>query len=132
MTLAWLFDRTKPAEVRLALATAHALTNGLAIVPHIWHTEVANSVLVGERRKLISEAQGTEFLSRIAPLPIQTDDSTPESRRDPILALARRYSLTAYDAAYLEVALRRNLVLASFDGDLIKAARAAGCAVFGD
>jgi predicted nucleic acid-binding protein len=132
MTLGWLYARVNPAEVKLANAAAQALRQGSAVVPHIWHTEIANSVLVGERRKLISEAQGAVFLANIAPLRIQTDESPAGSRRDIILALARRYSLTAYDATYLELALRHGGTLASFDGDLIKAARSAGCPVFGD
>jgi predicted nucleic acid-binding protein len=116
----------------LATAAIDALQESPAIVPHHWHSEVANGLLVGERRKVTTEAQTADFLARLSRLPIQTDDSPVGSRHDIILGLARRYSLTVYDAAYLELALRQGGILASFDSDLIKAARAADCPVFGD
>lgn len=132
VTLSWQFIRSKPSELKVATEAMDALQEALGVVPHHWHLEVANGLLVGERRKLITEAETNDFLTRLSGLPIQTDEFRADSLRDVILGLARRYSLTSYDATYLELALRHKAVLASFDGDLIKAARAAGCVVFGD
>jgi predicted nucleic acid-binding protein len=95
-------------------------------------SEIANALLVGERRKVITEAQVIDYLERLSHLPIMTDDATPASRRDSVMSLAREYGLTAYDATYLELALRTNSVLATFDSQLIDAMHQVGGKIFGE
>jgi predicted nucleic acid-binding protein len=131
MALSWLFERTDPKEAKCADDMLLALAEGEAAVPSLWHTEIANALLVGERRRVITEAQVIDYLNRLSKLPMTTDDTAPENRRDLVMALAREHGLTAYDATYLDLALRTNTVLASFDKQLVEAMRRAGGAVFG-
>ena len=95
-------------------------------VPLHWWFEVRNTMLIGERRRRISEMLTTRALERLSVLPISI-----ESRPDdgPVFDLARRHRLTFYDAAYLELAVRRKMALATLDRDLIAAATAEHIAI---
>lgn len=119
--LGWLYERADRREAELAERTLAGLDAVETLVPWLWHSEVVNSLLVGERRGLISEALGTHFLDRLADLPIQTDGTLPQARREAVFALAREHGLSAYDAVYLELALRRGATLATFDARLAAA-----------
>jgi len=130
MALAWIFERGKPAEAACADRVLDAAISAQLTVPSLWHTEVANALLVGERRKVITEAQVIDYLTRLDHLPIRMDDASPAVRRDQVLGLAREHGLTAYDATYLELSLRLGAVLATFDVKLAEAMRRAGGAVF--
>lgn len=130
MALAWIFTREKPEEAVCADLALQATAEMATIVPSLWHTEVANALLVGERRKIITEAQSIDFLARLARLPVTVDNWPTFSRRDQVMALARQYELTAYDATYLELALREGATLATFDNRLATAMRRAGGALF--
>lgn len=130
MTLAWIFERTNADQGERASRALQALSSTDALVPSLWHAEVANALLVGERRKVIMQAQSREFLRRLDQLPIMTDTTSPASRRDPVMALARQYELSAYDACYLDLALRTAGMLATFDTKLAHAANLAGVPVF--
>lgn len=132
MALAWLFERNKKEEAKCAEQALLALSNTEVMVPPLWHTEIANALLVGERRKVVTEAQVIDYLNRLSQLPFITDDATPASRRDNVMALAREHGLTAYDATYLELALRTNATLASFDNKLVEAMNRAGGIVFSE
>ena len=119
-------ERDSPGarQVRAALETGATVH-----VPAHWWVEVTNGVIMAERRKRLTLAVGMEALSLMAALDVVTDDET--ARRIPTEAagLARQQGLTAYDAAYLELAIRRGAMLASQDKDLLKAATACGVAV---
>ena len=115
MALAWLFERQKADEIDCAEHALLALNDVCALVPSLWHTEVANAILVSERRHVVTESQVFEYLAKLSILPIETDNETVISRRDAVMALAREYKLSAYDATYLDLALRTNAVLATFD-----------------
>lgn len=126
MALAWIFEReAKPEQVRAERALRQ-LADTAASVPSHWHSEVLNAVLVGERRKVVTPAQVADYLARLASLDIVVDDAAPWTHSDAVLATARQYGLTAYDAAYLELALRTGAALGSFDKALLKAAATAG------
>lgn len=101
-------------------------------MPALWFTEVTNGVIVAERQGAITSRQLSTFRADLAALPIDMDLASPESVQAGILAIAQRSGLTAYDATYLELAIRRNAPLATFDRQLAEAARAAGVAIFGD
>jgi predicted nucleic acid-binding protein len=105
MALAWIFERVKPEEAACADRALDEVTRMEMIVPFLWHTEIANALLVGERRKVVSEAQVIDYL-------------------------ARQQGLSAYDATYLELALRKGAMLATFDGKLAKVMRNVGGMVF--
>jgi predicted nucleic acid-binding protein len=87
---------------------------------------VANALLVGERRKRLSAAQVTTVLQRISVLPIAIDIIQIDAVFGKILSVARQHQLTEYDAAYLELAVRERLPLATLDNGLRRAARNAG------
>ncbi len=90
-----------------------------AIAPRLWAYEVRNAVLMGLRRKRITQAHALEFLESIKALPIHLAD--PVSY-DGLFTLADRHGLTVYDAAYLDLAIREGLLIASLDNALCKAA----------
>jgi predicted nucleic acid-binding protein len=100
-----------------------------AVVPGLWHLEVANVLLQAEKRGRITAADVTVRLELIAELPIVTDNETTARAWREILALARAEGLTTYDATYLELAIRRGLPLVSRDEALITAAKRSGVAV---
>ena len=123
VTLAWFFeDETDD----YAVSVQDALSGATAIVPSLWRLEVANALLVGERRKRTTEAKITPFLAILREMPIALDDDTWSRAWQETLSLAREQNLSVYDAAYLELALRRNAPLASMDDRLNAAAKAVG------
>ncbi len=127
VALAWCFrDEKAPAPV----AVLDSLATARGIVPSLWHLEVANSLLVGERRKRSSEADTVNWLRFLGSLPIAVDEETFARAWSTILTLARSHNLSAYDASYLELASRRGLPLASLDKDLMTAAKAIGIAEY--
>jgi predicted nucleic acid-binding protein len=110
---------------------ARDLAKGAAIVPAIWPLEVANVLAIGERRGRSTPAQAARLLRSLAALPIAVDPDTNRHAWESTLALARARGLSAYDAAYLDLALRRGLPLATLDDRLRAAAIAAGVEPFG-
>ena len=99
-----------------------------AVAPQIWWYELRNALLMNERRGRVAPQQMANILADITALGIEVDGAHDETA---IFALARRHSLTVYDAAYLEVAFRRDLPLATFDRRLARAAEAEGVALIG-
>lgn len=107
-----------------------AAKGGAAIyVPSLWHLEIANTLLVFVRRKLITEAQREVGLTLLSQLRIIIDDDTNRLAFSAISELASKHSLSAYDAAYLELARRKSLPLATRDEALKKAAKKSGIRV---
>jgi predicted nucleic acid-binding protein len=109
-------------------AVAVRLAKTQAVVPSLWPLEIANALVMGERRKRSTVAQATTFLSQLAGLPIVLDDATANHAWGATLQLARAHQRSVYDAAYLELALRRGLPLATLDQPLQQAAAAIGIA----
>lgn len=97
-------------------------------VPAHWCVEVANGLVMAERRKRATQADTTESLNLVAALPVIVDDETARRVGD-TAALARQCGLTVYDAVYLELAMRKGAALATSDTALAKAAKAAGVAI---
>ena len=123
VALAWYFkDEADP----YADAVAARFPAARATVPVIWPLEIANAVLIGERRQRSTEAQAAKWLGYLGSLPIAVDDQTNDRAWGDVLGLARAQRLSAYDAAYLELALRRGLPLATLDDKLKAAASAVG------
>jgi predicted nucleic acid-binding protein len=113
-----------------ALLALEALERGVPTwVPSHWALEVANGLLMAERRKRVSQADAAEALGILAQLPIETDTETARRASGETVGLARQFALTVYDAAYLELALRRGAALATSDAALAKAAKKAGVTV---
>ncbi|HEY1789941.1 MAG TPA: type II toxin-antitoxin system VapC family toxin [Verrucomicrobiae bacterium] len=105
--------------------------NGIAIyVPALWHLEIANGLLVAVRRKLMTEAQRERGLTFLSQLQIIIDDESNRLAFSTISELAARNSLSAYDAAYLELARRKSLPLGTRDEPLRAAAKKSGVKLF--
>ena len=121
LALAWYFkDEADP----YADAVAASFPATRAAVPVIWPLEVANALLTGERRQRSTQAQAATWLAYLAFLPIAVDDETNTRAWGDVLSLARAHRLSAYDAAYLELAVRRGLPIATLDEKLKAAASA--------
>ena len=101
-----------------------------AHVPSLWPLEVANALLVGERRNRITPADTARFLAILDAFPITVDDETVAHAWADTLHLARAHNLSSYDASYLELAIRLGLPLAAQDGKLKAAAEAVGVPLF--
>ena len=114
-------------DATFAESVIEAIARDEAIVPTLFWYEIRNVLVMAERRKRIAAARTTAFLSDLALLPFAVDDLPREAA---VLDLARRRSLTVYDASYLELALRREAPLASLDQALVAAARKEGAALF--
>jgi predicted nucleic acid-binding protein len=127
ITVAWFFEDEANAY---AESVEDALTRAVAVVPTLWPLEVANALLMGERRKRTTEAKVMQFLALLTSLPITVDDETAARACQDSLHLARAHNLTVYDAAYLELALRRGLPLATLDDPLKAAAAVVGVAEY--
>lgn len=130
--LAWLVRRDNAAEERLADETLRSIESSEGLVPALWYAEVANGVLVAERRGGVNLSTSASFLGFVEALPIAQDQTRPSATLAALLNLARVYNLTAYDATYLEIVLRTGRALATFDRQLANAVRQAGGRVFGD
>ena len=123
VTMAWCFtdEATEYTESVLDL-----LRDSSAVVPSIWPLEVSNVLLLGERKQRVTYAKTTRFVQVLQELPISIDSETVSAALEAVLRLGREYGLTSYDAAYLELAMRRGLPLATLDERLTTAARQAG------
>src|SRR4051812_5570678 len=127
VTMAWFF---KDESNDYADAVSDGMHQSQAFVPCIWPLEVANTVIVGERRKRSTPAQAATWLGLLGQLPITVDaETTTKAWRD-TLGLARAQNLSAYDAAYLELAMRRGLPIATLDEGLKTASAAVGVALY--
>ncbi len=113
-----------------AIDALDALERGVpTVVPAHWPLEVANGLLMAERRRRATQADVTEALHALLSLPIDIDRETTRHVAGETSALARQYGLTIYDAAYLELAMRLGAQLATGDAALARAARKAGVGV---
>jgi len=126
MALAWIFERQNKEEAARAEKVLTMIVDIETIVPTLWHIELINALLIGERRKVVTKAQIIDYLNRLEKLPILTDENALANRREVVTDLAREHALTAYDAIYLDLALRSNALLATFDTKLAKAMHKAG------
>jgi len=124
IALAWaLPDETSPQADQFLSRVSR---KGTLCVPSLWWYEVANALILAERRKRLTEANGIQLRELYGMLPIKTDKTIGPEIIERFCTLAREYSLSAYDAAYLELALRKGLRLATLDQNLQSAARKAG------
>jgi predicted nucleic acid-binding protein len=128
LTLAWFFEDERTPAIDSVLD--EVATTG-ALAPALWRLEVANGLQTAKRRKRIDAAFRNRALARLAELPIAIDPETDAQAWTATLGLADRFDLTLYDAAYLELALRRAAPLASLDAALRGAAQALGIALKG-
>ena len=127
VAMAWCFDDEATDYTN---SVRDRLADVGAIVPALWSVEVANVIFVGERRKRLDEARGSRFLSLLKSLPIVIDEEMAARAWADTLYLARVHNLSAYDATYLELAIRRGLPLACLDAKLKAVAATVGVSLF--
>lgn len=125
VAVAWFFEDEANPETDALLD--RTMESG-ALVPGLWRLEIGNVLSKAERRRRIDPSKVASYVDVLAELPIATDTETEERALRETLALARQENLTTYDAAYLEVAMRRGVPLATLDKALIRAARRVGVA----
>ena len=111
------------------MAVLNALETTHAVVPALWPFEVANSLALAERRRRITPEKLGTFLQRLRNLPIQVERRETLWICQATIALARKHRLTAYDAAYLDLASRDGLPLATLDQALRNAALETGVSI---
>jgi predicted nucleic acid-binding protein len=126
IAVAWCIEAEATPDTDAVL---HDVRDHGAFVPTLWHLELANVLVQAERRKRITAADIISRLQLISALAITVDHETPIRAWREILALARAERLTTYDAAYLELAVRRTLPLATLDEELAEAAKRLGVSV---
>ncbi len=122
----WCFADESSSYAEAAL---DALVEGEAVVPSIWPLEIANVLLVGERRGRLSRDDIAQFISLLADLDILIDRTEPDRVFSEILPLASTHNLSSYDAAYLDLAIREGLPIATLDEPLRKAAESSGIGI---
>ena len=126
ITMAWCFkDEANPA----ADSALAGLNENDAVVPSIWPLEVANVLVLSERKGRITAEASARFIEMLAALPIFIDEQTTQKALKEVLALARVWQTTSYDAAYLELAMRVGAPLATLDARLKAAAARLGIPV---
>jgi predicted nucleic acid-binding protein len=126
VVLAWFFEEE---HTKRALDVLARIERDGLLVPTLWWSELENGILMGERRNRKAEAESAAFLKLLQALPIQTDDAPRHRISDDILNIGRQHRLTAYDAAYIELAHRQRAPLATFDAAIRRCARAVGLKV---
>src|SRR3954447_4177928 len=127
VTMAWYF---KDEMSDYADAVRDGMDQSQAVVPSLWPLEVANTIVMGERRKRSTPAQAAVWLGLLSVLPIVVDGETTARAWGNTLGLARAHNLSAYDAAYLELAMRRGVPIATLDEKLRNVAQAVGVLLF--
>ena len=127
VTMVWGFEDEAD---EYAEAILERMPDLQAHVPSLWPLEVANALLVGERRRRITPAETARFIAILGAFPITVDDQTVGHAWADTMHLARAHNLSSYDAAYLELAIRLGLPLAALDGKLKTAAGAMGVPLF--
>lgn len=126
VAVSWLMpDEERPEALRAYIR----LVGDHALVPTLWWFETRNVFVMNERRGRITSEQTHEALALLKALPIELDHEPIEAD---VLHFARQHDLTVYDAAYLELAQRQTLPLATFDRALATAARAERVTLIGD
>jgi predicted nucleic acid-binding protein len=128
LTMSWCFADEATAE---SSALLNRLATEAVIVPQHWPLEVSNVLVMAEKRSRISTSDATRFVTLLGAFQIQVDDATASNAFAHTLPLARLHGLTSYDAAYLELAIRLGLPLATLDDDLRRAGQSLGVVLLG-
>ena len=129
VVMAWCFEDESNAYTD---AVMEYLDDNESVVPAIWPLEIGNVLLVAERKRRIGKADVARFLDLIGGLAISVEQESPERMLTDIIALAREFQLTTYDASYLDLAMRSGLPIATQDQQLRKAARKCGVPLFSE
>jgi predicted nucleic acid-binding protein len=129
IAVSWCFEET---QTPYSIALLGLISEGTEVhVPHLWPLEVTNALVKALRRQQITREELSEYARQLASLRVQVDiDQVARRAFHQVLLIAERYQLTTYNAAYLELAQRRKLPLATADRNLVQAAGATKVEVF--
>ena len=130
VSMRWLLSSDKKSDQSYSEKVLKSMLNARAYVPNLWHLEATNVLLSAKKRSEIDAGEIEIFISQLENLPVHTDTSTSKQAFNRTLALADAYRLSSYDAAYLELAIREGLPIATLDKNLIKAAKKAGIEIY--
>lgn len=127
VTAAWCFEDQSDDYTDKVL---ESLSHAEALVPELWYLEMSNVLLVAERRAKISPTDSDRFLGLLSSLPIKVFDEKMTQPGTELVTLGRTAKLSAYDAAYLSLALSQSLPLATRDEALMKACKKMGVKIY--
>tara|TARA_R110001592_G_scaffold346310_2_gene638826 strand:- start:7728 stop:8171 length:444 start_codon:yes stop_codon:yes gene_type:complete len=130
VAMRWHLESPKKSDQVYAVSVLKSLAEADAFVPNLWHLEATNVLLGAEKRKETSAGEVEAFIAQLENLPLHVDPLTSHQCFSRTMALARAYNLSSYDAAYLELAIREGLPIATLDKDLRKAAKKADVAIY--
>ncbi len=130
VAMRWLLKSARPRDQRYALDVLNSLIDAEALVPNLWHLEATNVLLAAQQRGDVSAGEVERFILQLENLPVQVDPQTAHQAFGRTRALSNAYGLSSYDAAYLELALREGLPIATLDRRLRQAARKADIATW--
>jgi predicted nucleic acid-binding protein len=120
VVMSWCF---KDETNKYGDAVLNRLAEATAIVPPIWPLEVVNVLLVAERRNRLKQVDSVRFITLLSQLPIVVEHEGSERKMKDLLALGRANNLSSYDAAYLDLSMRKDCPIATLDKKLIEAAK---------
>jgi predicted nucleic acid-binding protein len=118
--ISWCF---KDETNKYGDAVLDRLTKSTAIVPPIWPLEVVNVLLVAERRNRLKQVDSVRFITLLSQLPIVVEHERPGEKMKDLLALVKANHLSSYDAAYLDLSMKKDCPIATLDKKLIEAAK---------
>lgn len=123
VSMRWLLTSNKDVDQQYAEKVLLSLGSVDTLVPNLWHLEAANVLLSAERTGELEIGEVEGFIAQLDKLPIYVDPLTYHHSLSRTLTLAKAYNLSTYDAAYLELATREGMPLATLDKQLVKAAK---------
>lgn len=132
VAMRWHLASPKPSDQDYAEAVLKSMADADALVPNLWHLEAINVLLGAEKHEDTTTGEVEAFIAQLENLPLYVDPLTTHQSFSRTIALARAYNLSSYDAAYLELAIREGLPIATLDKDLRKAAKKADIAIYLD
>jgi predicted nucleic acid-binding protein len=130
VTIRWAFLDGSASDRAYADQVLDSFGTASASVPALWYTETIHVLRCAEESGKFGESALTEFVYRLGQLPITLDSASPSGIQLAVAAISREFKLSGYDAQYLELARRRNLLLATLDNSLRKAAKKAGVPIY--
>jgi predicted nucleic acid-binding protein len=130
VSMRWLMPSLKLEDQQYADTVLKSMADFTAIVPNLWRLEVANVLLAAEKRQQLDVKASELFVRQLQQLSIFSDSQTANRVFSDTLLLARQHQLSSYDAAYLELASREGLPIASLDKDLLQAASSVGVPLY--
>jgi predicted nucleic acid-binding protein len=130
VAMRWHLESEKTTDQKYSESVLQSLTYSNAFVPNLCHLEAVNVLLGAEKMGDTSLGEIERFIAQLEDLPLYVDSLTANKSFSRTMALARAYKLSSYNAAYLELALRKGLSIATLDKGIVKAAKKADVGIY--